>query len=237
MDPRIVSVLTFWSHSGAYLLVVPVIAVAVVVVIRSLRELARVAVATDAALLRRLRRRVVVWSVAAVAGLVGFVTGLGHFGCAVIMAHQSRCIANVKDLARGLLLYSYDHDGPFPPANAWSDIPQLRGKDGALRCPAAQSPYGYGMNRAVGCVDLGIVEEPAITVLLFEGDARARSFSGGEGDLATGRHSGAEIYGFLDGHATWKSRDSAPPPVWLPKLLETETVPTKGPTSTRPPGT
>ncbi len=41
MDARIVSALVFWSHSGAYLIAIPVVAVSIAAVIRNRRELAR----------------------------------------------------------------------------------------------------------------------------------------------------------------------------------------------------
>lgn len=214
MDPRIVWALTFWTHSEAYLLTVPLIAVAAVAVFRCGRERARLTGPDDSDQLKRIVRRQMVWATACAVAFLAFGVGFVHLGCAALVSHERRCLGNAKELSRGLLVYAYDYDERFPPADRWADVPQLRGKDAALRCPTATSLYGYGMNRAMGCVNVGELAEPSKTVLMFEADAQSRSFNGGKGDVSQGRHSGGETYAFCDGFARWTNPSSRAKLVW-----------------------
>ncbi len=141
---------------------------------------------------------------------IGFLYSAFHPGCAVLKAHSAICLSNVKRLSGGVLQYSQDYDEKLPPAGRWEDaamkrLPEPTYADDAARdprvCPAATTPASYGMNSALAGVELGAVEAPAGTVLLFEADATAGQFVGGIGDVAARRHEGMSFLGFADGHA------------------------------------
>lgn len=126
------------------------------------------------------------------------LAGCMHAGCAIVKARQAQCMTNVKKLSTAMMLYAQDHDEHFPPSGQWSVLLQ-RYEQEKLRCPQADTPISYSMNKAMSKTFVGALEAPADTVLLFESDV----LQGGADALVSARHSGGSTIGFADGHSKW----------------------------------
>jgi prepilin-type processing-associated H-X9-DG protein len=114
----------------------------------------------------------------------------------------------MKEIGAALGAYAQDWDEQFPPAAQWYDGTRTHlsqsDTEGAdvFRCPAAESRASYGFNAALAEESMAVVDEPAVTAMLFEADASSRSFSGGMPDVAWSRHyyQTSNVV-FADGHA------------------------------------
>lgn len=159
---------------------------------------------------------VAVWLVAA-----------SHWGCAILMGRRSQCMSNLKVLGTAVSMYSEDYDERLPPSSTWSEAIAPRVQIAAkqrdytggepFRCPATESPASYGMNRALGGLPIAKIELPAATVLLFDADARVRSFSGGANDVARSRHMNSPNVAYTDGHVRPARPAALDQAQWSPK--------------------
>jgi len=118
------------------------------------------------------------------------------------------CIANIHQLVIALQMYVHDNDNTFPEASVWSDRlrPYIRnGK--VFVCPAAPSVRsGYAYNRSLSGRRYASIEEPALTVAIFESDLGWNA-AGGPGMLPKRpRHDNDDTYGFADGHVRFLLR-------------------------------
>lgn len=109
-------------------------------------------------------------------------------------AKQTSCLSNAKQLVLGTIMYCADYDDVFPNANKWrsSIMPYVKNTE-IFRCPddKSGSPSSYRMNPKLSKVSVAALEEPANTVLVYEGD--------GNGFIP--RHGGKGSVAFADGHA------------------------------------
>jgi prepilin-type processing-associated H-X9-DG protein len=174
------------------------------------------------ALLRK--RRVFKWlgAVCAVLTLVGFASIFADaFLSSTIMHQLSVCRSNMKNLGTALLMYAQDWSETLPPEQSWDKaaISTIKPEEvgTAFKCPSANSPFGYGYNRALDKMKLGRVESPAETVLLLEQDAMSRNSVGDKASQpATHRHTGGNNIGFCDGHCNWTNSYSEKKLRWGP---------------------
>jgi hypothetical protein len=117
-------------------------------------------------------------------------------------ASHTQCLANLEELALGVLLYAQDHEERLPDAARWVDeiTPYLK-KTACLWCPAApQLQYGYAMNAALSKASLADIAEPFDTVLLFESNLGTLNASGDPAGAARPpRHDGANHCAYVDG--------------------------------------
>lgn len=121
---------------------------------------------------------------------------------------QADCLSNLKQLGLGLLCYAEDHDENLPPADKWCDEiwPYIKDEQ-VLKCPAApELACGYVFNAALSGVNLGKIERPAETIILFDSEQGQRN---GSVALMTawppkpGRHNEGNNTAFVDGHVKW----------------------------------
>ena len=122
-------------------------------------------------------------------------------------AAAQACLANMKQLGIAVTAYAQDHDILLPR----KDVPlmtQTRSyvkNDQAYHCPLdAAGVVSYTFNASMFGVSLASVEEPARTVLLYEGKNRQLNF----------RHEGRAIVSFADGHARLITPDEAKTVYW-----------------------
>lgn len=131
------------------------------------------------------------------------------FGQAREKAQQSACLANVKQLMLGQMIYATDYDEHLPPASDWPQncFPYINSAEVYL-CPSDQRPAkqrsgdletSYTMSAAAGGLHLPTVNPYALAVL-FEGT----EIAGGR-EAAEARHVGGLNVGYADGHARWLS--------------------------------
>lgn len=120
-------------------------------------------------------------------------------------ASAIQCMNNIKQLNLGLMMYASDNKDSFPIGMTWCDTltPYLGNSSKPFICPAGapnqRSHYAFNA-RLIG-VSLKDVQQPALTVLVFETDGGWNVSGGRELLPATGRHNGAFVFGFADGHA------------------------------------
>ncbi|MCX6360875.1 MAG: hypothetical protein NT029_13770 [Armatimonadetes bacterium] len=219
--------LVWWSHSEAYWLALLVL-IGLIVVASKARDAALRREAVGDVTGRR-RATALRWAAGLAMAPVAFAfaAGLFHFGCARAKAADATCVSNLKQISIGLLMYSEDYDGRFPPSASWGAVsgrrvvgggasPWRLQNAGVYRCPEAPPGMGYGFNRAMGGVDLAKIDSPAETILLFEANAHTLSFTGGPGDVAWSRHGGSPKFAFVDGHAKSMGRQSVDTRMWRP---------------------
>jgi len=135
-------------------------------------------------------------------------------------AQQATCLANMKQLNLGVLMFAEDHQGKLPDADRWADeiMPYVHNKKIFL-CPRQREKdaiSGYAFNRALSGRNLAEINDPAQLVLIFESD-QGWNASGDISALpAEPRHVRGDNYGFGDGHARWVTREEAGSLVWEP---------------------
>lgn len=126
--------------------------------------------------------------------LAGMMAPNSVFSQAKEAAKRTACLSNVKQLALATIMYAADHDDRFPDANNWrkSISPYTKSAD-IFRCPEDKSsaPTSYRMNALLSRVSEMAIDDPAGTVLIFEGD----------GDGFIPRHAARGNVAFADGHA------------------------------------
>jgi prepilin-type processing-associated H-X9-DG protein len=122
-------------------------------------------------------------------------------------ARQTSCLNNIKQMSLGMLMYTQDYDGKFPPTPGWMDkiAPYIK-KEEVYHCPTAKSDdgnaYGYSFNAQVSTVSVTKIASPATTALVFDSIAEGRSASAkGLQVMTPGRHARTNNIGYTDGHA------------------------------------
>lgn len=139
------------------------------------------------------------------------------------------CLSNLKQLGTANLMYAWDNDGTFPPAERWMDITKAQAgqhQDYLFRCGQDRRPmtkgYGYARNAAVTKSSKATSTTPLlydsenITWNAFDSIPLA-SLSGRHGH-STGSlfwqkfHNRGNVI-FADGHAKQLSWEQNSPPV------------------------
>lgn len=118
------------------------------------------------------------------------------FASARVAKRSVACQTNLKNLSTNMHIYIASNDDVFPPADRWST---LIGHGEPPKCPFAQSPYSYAMNRNLSKVSATEIAEPGRTVLIFEMDAQTPNASGTEADVVD-RHGRRPKAVMTDGH-------------------------------------
>ena len=121
------------------------------------------------------------------------------------------CLARLKELAGGMLLYAADYDTTLPDATSWplAVKPYVKDEQSFL-CPAddradKQDPGGrptsFTMYEPMGGSIMRSFSQANNTWLLFDGTLVTAQ----EGDLGAFRHDGGLNLAYADGHAQWVS--------------------------------
>lgn len=155
--------------------------------------------------------------------IVGFmIVGSGAMILAPVFASAraastyAHCLSNAKQLVVGMQIYSADWNDRFPPAEKWHDLikASVPSKGLDLKCPTADKPFSYAMNKAMSKVSLTDVEDPQSTVLLFEHWSDNPNQSGDKSSFQT-PHGVIGSVGFADGAGGRKKSDD-PKLRWKP---------------------
>jgi prepilin-type processing-associated H-X9-DG protein len=124
-------------------------------------------------------------------------------------AKSTTCLSNAKQLALAAILLEGDNDDVLKVTAAnWIEKlkPYMRNMD-LLRCPEdAFGPVSYSLNPKLLGKSMAAVDQPATTVLLYEGK---------DGHLVF-RHNGRAAVAFTDGHAKLVSEAEAKTLRWNP---------------------
>lgn len=135
-------------------------------------------------------------------------------------ARKTTCMANVKQLNLGLMMYVQDFDEVSPPAAKWSDA--IFGYIKApliFNCPAHSTTLpGYALNRQVDRISMASVAMPSAVPTLFDAQVSALNALGGQESIDR-RHMQGYIMGYMDGHARWlaPSRPNLQADTWNPR--------------------
>jgi len=144
---------------------------------------------------------------------------ISHIGCSVIVSNSTACRSNLKQLGTSMMIYAQDYDERLPPSTNWEVAlkTSLR-KAEPFRCPSAQSHASYAMNAKLGGVSISTLVDPWNTVLLFDSNARTRSFAGSKEHLAIERHGRVPNFAFADGHVKGATPALQEKAIWIPAL-------------------
>ena len=161
-----------------------------------------------------------------VAGLVSVVFTLllvaimvPAFSKAKDQAKASICMAHLRQLSVGVVMYAEDNDGEFPTASEWGDlVVDYTGSDKQVfSCLAGpEGIYGYAFNKNLDGLKMSEITSPGSMVTLFEADAVWNDAGGA--DMATfGRHGrpGCNV-GFADGHVEFVPAERIGELKWKP---------------------
>jgi len=124
-------------------------------------------------------------------------------------AHKAVCLSNVKNISLALQMYMADYDDRLPDADNWcGDLEEYVHNYDVFLCPAAKDlDCAYAYNSPLSLAALVSFDDPMDTVAIFESD-RGWNAAGLPEHLLTPepRHLGGDNFGYLDGHAVWRSR-------------------------------
>ena len=177
-------------------------------------------------------------------GIPGWVWGLGACACLPIIgviifglltapilkriresnreAERSQtCLANVKQIATGLMMYSQDYDDHLPPAATWMDSASSYVENSGVRdhpafkCPTVlvtnAAGFGYAFNSKYSMSRLTKIPTPSQAKLVYDSSNVSRNAADAVTSLPIpARHHSAQfrrtrsqfdIMGYADGHA------------------------------------
>jgi prepilin-type processing-associated H-X9-DG protein len=132
-------------------------------------------------------------------------------------AARTSCQSNLELLAMATLMYTADHKDLLPPADSWVDatFPYVRYIK-AYKCPAdlTGGRASFAMNANLSGKNIKQIKHPERIILLFETDSPgANPYGGKEASPAKGRHQGAVLVAFADGHLDQFDLKTGRPPL------------------------
>jgi prepilin-type processing-associated H-X9-DG protein len=145
--------------------------------------------------------------------LVGLLLATAVFAKAREKARQVSCLANVKQIDLGLMMYCSDWGDRYPRSEAWNDAVALYiGNEMTSVCPSAQraptqaaSPSlrsDYLFNDQLSQLKVAQIVFPA--EIISTADSQSSAWNQfGDASLVAPRHGGGYSAGFADGHAKW----------------------------------
>lgn len=145
--------------------------------------------------------------------VIGILSGLlSHteiFAQAKKAAQKTSCLSNVKQLALGLLILAADNDDviKIDLSRAKKAVFPYTKNDKLWYCPGGpQDKVAYTINPKVVNISMTAIQQPAETVLLYEGSKGQLDF----------RHEGKAAVAFTDGHAKMIDAEAAKKLRWKP---------------------
>jgi prepilin-type processing-associated H-X9-DG protein len=126
-----------------------------------------------------------------------------------LAAKSAVCLSNLKQMAVAVMMFEGDADDVLKvTATNWLDkiSPYLRSRD-ILKCPEdTEGPVSYSLNAKLIGKSAVAIEDPANTVLLYEG----------KGGQLVFRHQGRAAVAYADGHAKLVNEADAKKLRWNP---------------------
>jgi hypothetical protein len=143
-------------------------------------------------------------------------------------SRRVHCLANTKNLSLAAQMYAADY-GVFPPAEDWAEATEdYMGNELVPVCPdtmrvrdlknpeatpvevkGGRRPGSYAYNANLSGVPTDAVLHPDLVVSIFESDAGWNAAGGPELLPKEPRHSKGDNYGFADGGARFRRRETA----------------------------
>ena len=142
-------------------------------------------------------------------------------------ASSASCMANLKQIDLGLLMYCQDYDKRFPSGGNWQAqiYPYVKNNQ-IFICPGYPKETGYQYNAKLAGVALDNLPQPAQTLSLWDAGAPVPGFPPLPG-ATTGRHNSGDNFGFADGHVKPLASSA-------PKTTDPGVVPPKKPAAAKP---
>lgn len=159
-----------------------------------------------------------------VASLFFVVIGLGAMVVkplvsARVAGARSGCLRNAKDLALVVIMYGADYDDRLPPGSVWATATEKHLPRGTPKNPQceegdAEAPYDYGLNKHLAGKSFIDVDEPAITVIVFEMQSQTPNPVGDQESLSARPSPGGWSIAFADGHSRYTNSYSLGKVLW-----------------------
>lgn len=144
-------------------------------------------------------------------------------------AIKTRSLSNIKQIGVAAALYSSDHNDRYPLAESWQDglgayaVQGSLSQDGGAPKPETdiflppyeENPGSYAFNSAMSGVKSSEVQEPFMTVLIFEAAPTGRNVHGGQEMVR--RQESHFLAGFCDTSARTIPHSAIDTCLWKPK--------------------
>jgi prepilin-type processing-associated H-X9-DG protein len=134
-------------------------------------------------------------------------------------AQTINCMNNVRQITLAVVLHTQSSSNSFPPAVSWCEAIQPEvGSDKVFQCVGGDKSLRchYAFNAKLGGMNLGSVQNPAQTVMVFETDGGWNLSGGSELLPQKPRHDRAVAVGFVDGHVEMVTEARLPQLQWEP---------------------
>jgi prepilin-type N-terminal cleavage/methylation domain-containing protein len=123
-------------------------------------------------------------------------------GCA---SPGTACMSNIKQSGLSVTMYIDDNNDRFPEASTWIDRLKPYSKNEGIfqdREGVKDGSYGYAFRKTASSIDLAEIRSPAEFIIVFDSTLMGRNATSELWSLPhPGRHKGADIVCFADGHA------------------------------------
>lgn len=120
-----------------------------------------------------------------------------------VRSRQGTCLSNLKCIGLGMLQYSEDYGGQFPPADGWNKSEAVH-PQGVLVCPEVREHIpSYALNEEIAGIAGRSLNNAAKVVGVYEAKPGGNTTGGPELLPVPGRHMGGNNIGFVDGHVKW----------------------------------
>ncbi|BCM93292.1 hypothetical protein IAD21_05183 [Abditibacteriota bacterium] len=139
-----------------------------------------------------------------------------------------QCQSLMKEQMLGIIQYTLDYDGIYPPARKWMDVvaPYTSSKQ-IYTCPVLKKDrYGYAYNQYLSKIMVDKLASPATTINVYETSNPNRNWFG-PGTGRAYRHSGGWNLAFADSHGKWYPK-GAPQGMQFKPLITTLPPPMPG---------
>ena len=156
---------------------------------------------------------------AAVAGTaIGAAVLFPVFARAREAARISECMSNMKQLAMAAHMYAADHNDKLPDRLNWrAQLKDYLPKPiEEMQCPFGESTYAF--NKNLGGINVAKIDDPAGTILFFEGECDLPNATGSRTDAIL-PHQGIGCFAYADGHVQ-RLGDVPSQPHWVPYVVK-----------------
>lgn len=121
---------------------------------------------------------------------------------------HTACLSNTRQILTAIQMYAADWDERLPSSARWQDqIAKYTRGHQLYRCPIADLPFAYGMNKAFSELSLSKIKDPEKMIVIFESWSGENNFSGTKQDFVA-RHGNRGTVGFATGKAVLIQKDN-----------------------------